>query len=624
MPRAVLGKVAAVVAIVGVLGFGLVKGGGSSAEPTVQAFLLAWQNGQYRDAAAMTTGRPAAVVGALAGAYSQLDAADLVMRMGAITQQGDTASVHFHAAVDLGSGGLRWGYEGTFAMRRTGAGWKVLWSPSVIVPGLRSGERFAVLTSLPSRAQIEDSAGHSLALPSLVYSIGVRPGSLADAQKTANALASVTRLDSSQIYGQIIAAPSRAFLGLIRLQPAAYARMQSKLGRVPGLVVVKQTERLFDSLAPVVAGSVGTETAEVLRLEGVPYRPGTTVGLSGLQAAYQRALTGTPTTEVVLQNKAGQQEAILRRWMGGPGTAVRTTLDGRVQSAADEALAHLPGSAAIVAIAPGSGRILAVAAHQAGGMPAVSPLAGHYEPGQAFTVISTAALLETGAVHASSPVPCRELNIVGGHHFLNKPAVVGLRSQPPFSVDFAHACGTAFAGLSLQLNIQQLASAAKKFGIGAAWDLKVASYPGTIGRPVGIDQIAATSVGGGDVRVSPLDMALAAGLVQSGTWHAPALVTGPDPAGVAPERLSPQVVSSLRTLMRSTVTKGAGGAAQGGAGPVYGQIGNSVLDPAAKGLRSAWFVGYQGKVAFAVIQFTKSANVSAAPLAGEFLRDVQG
>ena len=49
-----------------------------------------------------------------------------------------------------------------------------------------------------------------------------------------------------------------------------------------------------------------------------------------------------------------------------------------------------------------------------------------------------------------------------------------------------------------------------------------------------------------------------------------------------------------------------------------------MLDSAGKGLRSAWFVGYQGKVAFAVIEFTKSANVSAAPLAGQFLRDVQG
>ena len=50
---------------------------------------------------------------------------------------------------------------------------------------------------------------------------------------------------------------------------------------------------------------MGTETASVLRTNGVQYRPGTTVGLSGLEQTFQRQLTGTPRTEVVLQ-QAGQ------------------------------------------------------------------------------------------------------------------------------------------------------------------------------------------------------------------------------------------------------------------------------------------------------------------------------
>lgn len=619
-----LGKVAAVVVIVGVIGVGLVRGGGPSAEPTVQSFLLAWESGQYQAAAAMTTGRPAVVADALAGAYRQLDAADLVLQMVRITQQGAVARARFRASVDLGSGGLSWTYPGSFTMRRTSAGWKVLWSPSVIVPGLQSGDRLAVLTTEPSRAQIQDSAGAPLALPSLVYAVGVRPGRLQHPQQTASALAAATGLDSTQVYGQIIAAPSESFLRLIRLQPAAYARLRGRLARVPGLIVRKRTERLFDSIAPVIAGSVGTETAEVLRQDGVPYRPGDTVGLSGLEAAYQRRLTGSATTEVVLQNAAGHQVGVLQRWSGGLGVPVRTTIDSQVQRAADDALAGLPRSAAVVAIQPGTGRILAVAAHQARGMPAVSPLAGKYAPGQAFTIVSTAALLQ-GGFDASKPVPCRAENSVGGRRFSNQPAEVGLGSQPPFSVDFAHACGTAFAGLSLHLNSEDLASAAQDFGIGAGWQLKLDSYPGTIGKPAGYGQIAAAAVGGGDVRVSPLDMALAAGLVQAGTWYPPMLVTSPPDPGLAPRhRFSLQIVSSLRTLMRATVTKGAAAAASAPGGDVYGQVGSSGPGSAGKGLRSAWFVGYQGKVAFAVIEFARSANVSAAPLAGTFLRDLHG
>jgi cell division protein FtsI/penicillin-binding protein 2 len=620
-----IGKIAAVVVIVVVIAVGLVRGGAPSAEPTVQAFLLAWESGHYQTAAAMTTGPPPVVAAALAGAYRQLDAANLVITMSRITQHDGQASASFRASVDLGTGGLRWGYQGTFNMRRTSAGWKVLWSPSVIVPGLQPGDRLAVVTTMPGRAPLQDSAGNPLTLPSTVIAVGVFPGRLAHPQQTAEALAAATGLDPTQVYGQIIAAPSKAFLALIRLQPASYARLRPKLTRVPGLIVAHRPERLFNSIAPAVAGSVGTETALVLRQDGEPYRPGTTVGLSGLQAAYQHSLTGLPTTEVVLQNQAGRQVAVLQRWAGSQGKPVRTTLSRRVQTAADRALAGLPASAAIVAIGPASGQILAVAAHKAAGMPAVSPLAGHYEPGQAFTIVSTAALLESSDFDVSNRIPCMAENSVGGQLFRNQPAEVGLGAKPPFSVDFAHACGTAFAGLSLQLNAGDLASAARKFGIGASWQLKVDSYSGTLGNPVGYGQIAAASVGGGGVRVSPLDMALAAGLVQSGSWHSPTLVVpSADPALAAGNRFSPQVVSSLRTLMRATVTNGAGQAASAPGADVYGQSGNSVLSSTGKGLRAAWFVGYQGNVAFAVLEFAKSVNVSAAPLAGTFLRDIQG
>jgi cell division protein FtsI/penicillin-binding protein 2 len=566
------------------------------------------------------------VAGALQKAYQQLDAADLVLQMGRISQQGAQATVGFRASVDLGSGGLPWAYQGSFGMRRTSGGWKVLWKPSVIVPGLRAGDRLAVLTSMPGRAQLQDSAGQSLARPSPVYVIGVRPDGLASQEKTATALASATGLDSTQLYGQIIAAPSKSFLALIRLRPSTYARLKPKLDKVPGIIVEPRTQRLFDSIAPAVVGAVGTETAQVLKQDGVPYRPGATVGLTGLQEAYQRTLTGSATTKVVMQDAAGHQVSVLKQWSGSKGTPVRTTLSGRVQTAADSALAHLPGSAAIVAVQPGSGRILAVATHQAGGMPQVSPLTGQYRPGQAFTIVSTAALLRDG-FNPSWKVPCRAENTAGDHHFFNHPVETGLGAEPSFAVDFAHACGTAFAGLSMRLHATDLSSAAAGFGIGSDWRLQVSSFPGTIGKPAGFGEIAATTVGTADVRVSPLSMALAAGLVQSGAWHAPTLIPGQaDPAGQPSVRFSSHVITSLRMLMRTTVTKGDGKAANVTGGRVYGQGGNAVAGvpgKAGKHLRAAWFVGYQGKIAFAVIEFARSPGVSAAPLAGSFLRDIR-
>src|SRR6202012_2096281 len=125
-----------------------------------------------------------------------------------------------------------------------------------------------------------------------------------------------------------------------------------------------------------------------------------------------------------------------------------------------------------------------------------------------------------------------------------------------FSVDFAHACGTAFAGLFQQLTPSELSSAARRFGIGASWQLRVSSYSGTIGSPTGYGKIAATAIGGGGVRVSPLHMPRPVGLVQAGGWHEPELVTGQSASpglASAGQPFSPKVLAALRHLMRATV-----------------------------------------------------------------------
>ncbi len=81
-----------------------------------------------------------------------------------------------------------------------------------------------------------------------------------------------------------------------------------------------------------------------------------------------------------------------------------------MQLAADHALAQLPDSAAIVAVQANTGRILAVASHQGAGEPPLSPLAGKYQPGQAFTIVSSAAILSSTGVTPDNTVPCPPSN----------------------------------------------------------------------------------------------------------------------------------------------------------------------------------------------------------------------
>jgi cell division protein FtsI/penicillin-binding protein 2 len=615
--RAVIVRTSVVVVLAAIVGVGIANGGGASAEPTVYKFLLDWQSKQYLQAALLTTGQPHQVASELAGAYRELDASDLNLAMQSIVQHGNTADARFDASIDLGSSGLPWSYEGGFSLRQGGSGWQIVWHPSVIMPELEGNERLAVLSTELPRAQIEDSSGQSLTIRSVTYEVGVIPGRLADPAFTAARIAALTGLPADQVQGQIEAAPTRVFLELITLPPSD-TKLRSELSVVPGVVVKPVVKQLFDSIAPDVVGNVGTENASPLRQNGLPYLPGTTVGLSGLQQTFQRQLTGTPRTEVVIQ-RAGVPVAVLKMWKGSLGTPVRTTLNSSVQLAADRALAGLPASAAIVAVAPGNGQILAVASHKGGGMPPLDPLAGQYQPGQAFTIVSAAAILASG-VTPSRTIPCYQNNQVEGQSFVNDPPVVGLGGNATFGKDFAYACSTAFAGLSMYLTPTDLAKAAAKFGVNG-WDLPLSSFfPGTIGQPGSGVDLAQDTIGVGKVRMSPLGMALAAAVVDSGRWHGPSLVEGePDP-GTAPQGvMSPQVLSSLRELMHKAATTGAGRAANVG-GSVYGQVGDASF---AGQLHISWFVGYQANgIAFAVVELGKTASDSAAPLAGSFLRHI--
>ena len=77
--------------------------------------------------------------------------------------------------------------------------------------------------------------------------------------------------------------------------------------------------------------------------------------VSGLQRALNDRLTGKPGLRI------STSTGVLTEQPGQAGSAVRTTLDRSVQTAADSAVATVPKPAALVAIRPSTGAVLAVA-----------------------------------------------------------------------------------------------------------------------------------------------------------------------------------------------------------------------------------------------------------------------
>jgi cell division protein FtsI/penicillin-binding protein 2 len=607
-------KVAALaIVVIGVLVIGLASGFGSelSAEPNAQAFLYSWQQQQYAAAARLTTGEPGRVTTSMRTAATQLDATQLFMSLKSVVQHGGTADVSFTATVDLAQQGRVWTYDGHFGMRRVNGDWKVVWAPSVINPRLGPGERLAVVTAFPARAAVLDAAGKPLQLPARAYVLGVWPDRLSDPAQTARAFAKYTKLQAGQVLGQIAAAPPQQFLRLATLDPGSYASVRASLRRVPGLVVRPESQRLFQAEATGLVGAVGSELSEQLRADGALYAPGTTIGLSGLEQKYQRQLLGTPTTEVVVVNSAGQQTGVLARWKGVTGTPVQTTISSAAQNAALDALNEVPNSGELVAVKASTGEVLAVAQHQASGvLPAAGALNARLVPGGAFTIVSAGALLRHG-VSVKSQTSCAGSFTVGGQTFTSE----GTGQQKPFSAVFADGCSTAFAGLSERLSASQWAQVIKEFGIGASWSqLPVPAFSGSVPPAAGDDAtLAAQTIGHGNVRMSLLSMAMVAAAVDAGSWHVPQVIkTTASPQGGTP--LDPDMTKALQGLMRGAVRSGAAQAARLPGPQVYGQVG---MVRTGSGWMS-WFVGYRGDTAIAAIESGRTGQLSAAALAGAF------
>ncbi|HEY1627498.1 MAG TPA: NTF2-like N-terminal transpeptidase domain-containing protein [Streptosporangiaceae bacterium] len=606
-----------VIVVIGVVVFGTAVGFGTeqSAEGTVQNFLLDWQAQDYAAAGALTTAAPATVASALKNTFGQLDATALYLSMDSIVQHGNKAEAKFTASVDLAEEGRVWTYRGNFALTNDGGSWLVDWSPSAIYPGLTQGERLAVVTSFAPRGQILDAAGQPLESPALVYVVGVTPASLANPTATASAFAAATGIAAAQVAGQITAAPPNQFLKLASLDAASYAELRHKLQQVPGLSVRQGRQTLFKTNATELVGSVGSEVNSELQREGAFYLPGTTIGLSGLESAYQRQLLGTPSTSIVVLNQAGTTAGLLKLWPGIPGVSEHTTISSSIQRDAIAALASVQQSGELVAVQASTGDVLAVAQHQGPlPLPVGGVLNAKLVPGTAFTIVSAAALIESGLA-TDTPISCTNSFTVGGQTFTS----YGVGQEKPFSADFADVCKTAFAGLSERLRPGQFDQVAKAFGLEGTWSqqLPVDAFSGTV--PVAGDEadLAKETIGTGDIEVSPLAMTMVAAETDSGTWHAPTVLAASAPAppdAAASSSLAPDTLAALRSLMRGAVRSGAAHAANVSGAPVYGQVGLT-RDGSAW---LSWFVGYRGDVAFTIIEAGRSQQLSAAALAGAF------
>ncbi len=349
-------------------------------------------------------------------------------------------------------------------------------------------------------------------------------------------------------------------------------------------------------------------------------------GVGGIEAALDEALRG----EMGRTAWETWRDGLLHRPQIGQD--VQLTLDAGLQQAASEILGEWTG--AIVLLDVYTSEVLALVSHptfdpnrldetwdtlrEAPDQPLFNRATqGLYPPGATFNLVILAAALEEGLT-----APDELFHDKYGRQEVGGVTVRCANHLGLVRLDLlqaaAYGCNVAFAQLGVRLGSDRLTDYAKRFGIGHAPELELPTEAGAL--PFSEERLALTTLGQGQVLVSPLHMALiAATIANDGYLPTPTLQSQ---TGSAQPVIRPETARLVRQAMTLAVTEGPAKRAALPGVTVAGKVGT--VEMGGESAAHAWFVGFAPakapRFAIAVIvEHGGSGGQTAAPIAAQLL-----
>lgn len=589
-----------------------------------QGYLAALASGNAGGAAQLTSDPSAALPtiqqslqGLGVGAKATLAVTGLVDRQDA------GATANYTASWTLPGVSTPWRYSGSLPVVKRGKAWVVSWRSSDVYPQLPAGSHLSVQRTQPTRAALQDRNGRPLFTKTPVVEVGINPANVDDLPSLATTLAAVPQLQTtaSEITAAVKAAPKNQFVPLIALRQNVYLQIKSKIYDLKGTQFNPSSLLLppTSNFAKPLLGSVGPATKELVDASKGRVRAGDETGLSGLQLALDQQLSGTPGVAVYAATSTGEAlgTKLATLSTAAAGKPIRLTLDTALQEAADATLSGVSLPAALVALQPSTGKILAVA-NSAAATEDIA-LAGQYPAGSTFKIITyTAAFQNDPALAAASTAPCPATVTVDGRSFENEKKFA--HGTVPLTAAFGYSCNTTAISTALTLPPGALHRAATQLGLGGTWKLPVDYFSGSLPATATGTELAAEAIGQGKVLVSPLAMASVAGAAATGKPVAPSLL--PEPANASGAPLAAKVTSNLNALLRATVSMpGATGYADLNdlPGEIRGKTGTAEFGTDTPPKSHSWFAGSRADLAIAVFVYGgEDSTTGAVPLARKF------
>ena len=413
-------------------------------------------------------------------------------------------------------------------------------------------------------------------------------------------------------------------------------KVEERKLELPGVIVEVEPERTYptSTFAAHLLGYVREVSDEQMK-QG-RYRRGDMIGQSGLERLLDEYLRGRDGGERIEVDALGRPVQVMRRDEPAPGAQVFTTVDRRIQEAAERAMAGHAG--AVVVMDPRTGDVLAMTSSPAFPLDRLTgnldrdewvrlvrdPMAplmnralqGQYPPASIFKIIVAAAGLQEGSLTPMDRVYCNGEFHLGNWTFKDwKP---GGHGHVDLHSALAQSCDIFFYQAGLKVGADAMARYAHAFGLGAPTGIDLGGerfglVPFSGGRtrskrPWQAGDTVNMSIGQGQLLVTPLQIArMMSAVANGGVLWKPRLVQRVERADgtLAYEssskmtdrvELSPVVWTFLRHALVDVVKDGTGALARLPGVDIAGKTGTAQTtaknDAASKGQDHAWFASF--------------------------------
>lgn len=245
------------------------------------------------------------------------------------------------------------------------------WTPSMIFTNLTSSTEVRLRTLRPTRGEIIDSDHNTYAINSYAESVYIEPSKVEDESYAITALASILSMTAADVEKVLKSSNAQKYDSAVVkvFAPGGISEAtESALCTIPGVGVDRQsmTPIRYYPHGSFFAHSLGYASAitaeEMKTLDSERYDISSSVGRTGLEAAYEDVLCGTKGYSLDIYTTDGQRLTTVARKEKIDGLDLEITLDYDLQSRAEtllETMAEDGNAGAVVVMNPTTGEILA-------------------------------------------------------------------------------------------------------------------------------------------------------------------------------------------------------------------------------------------------------------------------